>query len=144
MDNPVLVLVVSSEFKNRHGLRDLLNREGCNAICASTVGECEELLTRQNIGLVFCDRGLTDGTYRDVLAITRSLGRNVRLVVTSRLADWKEYLEALEDGAFDLIASPSQASDTVRVIRQAQREDQMTGTPVAAVKARSASAGGPA
>jgi DNA-binding NtrC family response regulator len=86
------------------------------------------VFANQEIDLVFCDRGLTDGTYRDVLAITRSRSRNVRLVVTSRLADWDEYLEALHDGAFDLIASPSQTADIVRVISQAQREDQKTGT----------------
>lgn len=143
-ESPVLALVVSSEFSNRRGLSDLLNQEGWNPICASTVGECEELLTGQNISLVFCDRGLTDGTYRDVLGITHSLNRNVRLVVTSRLADWDEYLEALDDGAFDLIASPSQTADIVRVIHQARREDQVTGRPEGAGKARACgSAGGP-
>lgn len=141
VDNAVRMLVVASESRDRHAVRDVLNQEGWHAMCASTAGECEELLTTQNIHLVFCERDLTDGTYRDVLAITRSLSRNVRLVVTSRLADWSEYLEALDDGAFDLIASPTQRLDIARVIRQAQREDQETGAPVAAGKAGPASAG---
>lgn len=132
VDNADLMLVVASESRDRHAMRDILNQEGWHAMCASTAGECEELLTNRNIHLVFCERDLTDGTYRDVLAITRSLSRNVRLVVTSRLADWNEFLQALDDGAFDLIASPSQRADIVRVIHQAQREDQKTGTPIAA------------
>jgi DNA-binding NtrC family response regulator len=135
MDKPILILVVSSEFKNRYALREILNREGWEAICASTVGECEKVLASQNTDLVFCDRGLTDGSYRDILTIARSVGRNARLVVTSRLADWDEYLKALKDGAFDLIASPCQKADVVRVINQAQREDRKIGTPVAAGKA---------
>lgn len=129
MDNHVPILVVSSDLKNRHALLDILNRSGWNAICASTVGECQETLSGGNFGLVFCERRLADGTYREVLSMTRSLsqGPHVRLVVTSRLADWDEYLEALHDGAFDLIASPSQTADIVRVINQVQREDQKTG-----------------
>jgi DNA-binding NtrC family response regulator len=143
MDRPISILVVSSEFKNRYALREILNREGCETICVSTVGECEEVLASQNADLVFSDRALTDGSYRDILAIARSVGRNARLVVTSRLADWDEYLEAIKDGAFDLIASPSQKADVVRVINQAQREDQKTGMPIAAGKALTASAGCP-
>jgi len=143
MDNPVQILVVSSEFTTCHALLDILKEEGWNAVCVSTVRKCVEVLTSQNIDLVFCDRRLANGTYRDVLAITHCLSRNIRLVVTSRLADWDEYLEALHDGAFDLITSPIQTADVVRVINQAQREGQWTCAPVAAGKASTASADGP-
>ena len=128
MDKPIPILVVSSEFENRCALSDLLDREGRRALCASTVSECKELLACQQIDLVFCERTLTDGTYRDILVVARSLIRNVPLVVTSRLADWDEYLEALNDGAFDLIASPSQPADVVRVLNQVHCEDRMADT----------------
>lgn len=136
MDRPTPILVVSSESKNRHALADILNREGWATVCASTLGECQEILSTRNIGLVLCDRRLTDGTYRDALFIARLLGQNVRLVVTSRLADWSEYLEALHDGAFDLIAFPGQTAEIIRVISQARREDQKTGMPFAVGKAQ--------
>jgi FixJ family two-component response regulator len=44
--------------------------------------------------------------------------------VTSRLADWDEYLEALRHGAVDLIPSPCKPSDVFSAIAQAQREDR--------------------
>lgn len=132
MNKPISILVVSSEIRNHNSLRDILDREGLKTICASAVGECQEVFASQNIDLVFCDRGLADGTYRDILAMTRSKSPHVRLVVTSRLADWEEYLEALDNGAFDLIASPSQAADIIRVINQAQREDEMRCAPALA------------
>lgn len=141
MDKPIPILVISSESKNSYALRATLDREGRGAICASTVSECQELLGCQEIGLVFCDRALTDGTYRDVLVMIRSLSRSVPLVVTSRLADWDEYLEALDDGAFDLIASPSQTADIIRVINQAQYEDQKKSVPASSGKPHSASVG---
>ena len=119
---------------------EILDREGWKTICATTASECEEVFNNHNIHVVFCERGLPDGTYRDLLAMMRSRGRSVCLVVTSRLADWDEYLEALNDGAFDLIASPSQTADVVRVLDQAHREDKMTGASVPADNVHMASA----
>jgi DNA-binding NtrC family response regulator len=140
MDSPAQILVVSSELEHRRMLTSILNREGWDTVCASKVADCDEVLARENVNLVFCDRRLADGTYRDIVAITRSLSRNVRIVVTSRLADWDEYLEALHHGAFDLIASPCQPTDVVWAILQAKREDQGRAGAMAPLKVRSASA----
>src|ERR1700732_2819088 len=103
------ILVVSSELENRRALNNILRNEGYDTICASRVSECKEALQTQNVSLVFCDRRFSDGNYRDV--------------VTSRLADWDEYLDALHHGAFDLIASPCQPTDVLWAIVQARRED---------------------
>jgi DNA-binding NtrC family response regulator len=131
VNKPIQILVVSSEFTNCDVLKDITNREGWKMSCALTVRECKEVFASQNIDFVFCDRVLTDGTYRDVLVIMRSLSLNISLTVTSRLADWDEYLLAVRDGAFDLIASPSRAADIVRVINQAHSENQQISTPTA-------------
>lgn len=128
MNKPISILVVSSEIRSRNSLKDILDREGWKTICASTVCECEDVFANQSVDLVFSDRGLADGTYRDILAMTRLRSPCVRLVVTSRLADWEEYFEALCNGAFDLITSPSQTADIVRVINQAQHEGEMAST----------------
>jgi DNA-binding NtrC family response regulator len=140
MDKTIPILVVSSESKNRFALMEILDREGWKTICTSTASECKAVFQNHNIHVVFCERGLSDGTYRDLLAMSRSQGRSVCLVVTSRLADWDEYLAALNDGAFDLIASPSQTADVVRVLNQAHREDKKTGASVPANNAHTASA----
>jgi DNA-binding NtrC family response regulator len=123
------ILVVSPELEHRRGLTDILNREGWDTICASKIGECQAALTKHDVSFVFCDRRLADGTYRDVLAIMRAVRKSVRVVVTSRLADWDEYLEALKDGAFDLIASPCRHADVVRAFAQAKHEDQNIARP---------------
>jgi FixJ family two-component response regulator len=60
--------------------------------------------------------------------------------VTSRLADWDEYLEALHHGAFDLIASPCQPTDVVWAIIQAKREDKDRAAFVNPEKAHAAAA----
>jgi DNA-binding NtrC family response regulator len=119
---PIQILVISSEWESRRALADILHRECWNSICASAVNECQEVLARRNVTLVFCDRRLPDGTYRDVLRIIRSLDTEVPLVVTSRLADWNEYFEVLQHGAFDLIASPCRPTDAIWVTLRAQHE----------------------
>jgi DNA-binding NtrC family response regulator len=141
MDTPTQILVASSELENRRALAGILTKEGYDTICVSRVSECQEALSAQNVTLVFCDRRLSDGTYRDVLGLARGSKQNVRVVVTSRLADWDEYLEALHHGAFDLIASPCQPTDVLWAIIQARREDHERSGFVSPSKARAASAG---
>jgi two-component system response regulator AtoC len=134
------ILIVSSELENRRALNEILRKEGHETICASRLRECQEALQTQNVSLIFCDRRLSDGNYRDVLSATRAARQPTRVIVTSRLADWDEYLDALHNGAFDLIASPCQPTDVLWAIAQARREDQLHAGFVTTTPARTASA----
>jgi DNA-binding NtrC family response regulator len=135
MHEPNQILVISSELRDQRALVDILHREYWDSICASTVNECQEVLARRDIRLVFCDRQLPDGTYRDVLRIIRSLNIDLPLVVTSRLAEWNEHFEVLQDGAIDLIASPCQPSDASWVTHGALAGRQKRATSIERVKA---------
>ena len=139
MENPTQILVASSELENRRALAEILKKEGYDTICVSRASECKEVLETRNVALVFCDRRLTDGSYRDVLAAARRSQDKVRVVVTSRLADWDEYLEALHHGALDLIASPGRPTDVLWAILQARREASDPASFLAAAKSSAAS-----
>jgi DNA-binding NtrC family response regulator len=65
---------------------------------------------------------LPDGNYRDFLTVLRSVKNKTRVVVTSRLADWDEYLEAMRLGAFDVIAAPCHSADVEWILVQAARD----------------------
>ena len=134
------ILIVASELENRRALNEILHKEGHETICASRVSECLEALQTQNVFLIFCDRRLSDGNYRDVVNATRTTRPHAKVVVTSRLADWDEYLDALHHGAFDLIASPCQPTDVLWAIVQARREDHERSGFITPAKARVASA----
>jgi DNA-binding NtrC family response regulator len=134
------IVVVSSDSGNCNALESILSRHGCNARFASNVAECAQLVSHHNVDLVLCDRILTGGTYGDVLAVTHSAKR-IHVVVTSRLADWNQYVEALHDGAFDLIASPCDVNDVVWMLKRAKcqlKENEPEMHP----KARHHSSGG--
>jgi DNA-binding NtrC family response regulator len=138
MENPTQILVASSELEDRRDLAEILEKEGYDTICVSRASECREVLETRKVALIFCDRRLTDGSYRDVVAAARLSQGKARVVVTSRLADWDEYLDALRQGAFDLIVSPCRPTDVLWTILQARREEHEPLTFVAAAKARSA------
>jgi len=134
------ILIVSSELEDRRKLNDMLHKEGYETVCASRVSECEDALKTQNISLIFCDRRLSDGNYRDIISALRASNQPAPVVVTSRLADWDEYLEALHHGAFDLISSPCQPTDVLWAIVQARREEHTSAGFVVTTKSRAASA----
>jgi DNA-binding NtrC family response regulator len=123
MDTSSVILVASPELESRRALTATLNQEGWDTVCASRVTECRDIVAAQSISLVLCDRCLADGTYRDLLAAVRSLNHKVRVIVMSRVADWDEYLEVLQHGGFELIASPCRPTDVMWAIIQARREE---------------------
>src|SRR5258708_1531027 len=90
MESTPQILIASSELENRRVLNEVLHKEGYETICTSRVSECQEALQTQNVSLIFCDRRLSDGSYRDVIAAIRASRHHARIVVTSRLADWDE------------------------------------------------------
>src|SRR5438270_3778470 len=87
------ILVVSSDLDHCRALTSILQKEGWSPLVASGLIESRDLIAQGNVGLVFCERRLADGTYHDLLAVTQIPERRVPVVVTSRLADWDEYLE---------------------------------------------------
>lgn len=124
MNIPWQILVVSSDLESRGNLMQTLTRQGLDPIGASNLAECKEALKAERIGLVFCDRTLADGSYRDLLNEVPTNAQKLRLVVTSRHPDWDEYLEAMRVGAFDVIASPCRPTDVEWMVIQAKRDER--------------------
>jgi two-component system, NtrC family, response regulator PilR len=125
MTVPWEVLVVSSDVEKRRELAAILRRENIDAIRAGTVRECRAILAKDGVGLIFCDKQLLDGTYRDLIAASRAMKSRARVVVTSHEAEWDEYLEAMRLGAFDVIASPCRPTDVEWMVIQARRDERI-------------------
>jgi DNA-binding response OmpR family regulator len=73
-------------------------------------------LRRQEIGVVVCERDLRPGTWVDMLERLRSLPEAPPLIVTSRFADEQLWAEALNLGAYDVLAKPFDQRELVRSI----------------------------
>ena len=123
MNDKPEILVIASDPETRTALSSILQTEGLKSVHASQLSEGRALLASQRVGMVFCERHLADGSYLDLLpAAQTNRAGNVPVVVTSRLADWDEYLEALRHGAVDLIASPCKKSDVTSALAQVRQE----------------------
>jgi DNA-binding NtrC family response regulator len=124
MTVPWEVMVISSDLENRQELVHILQRQDVDPLSASSIAESLSLLKNNLIGLVFCEVHLCDGSYRDLLSSLRSLKSKCRVVVTSRQADWGEFLEATRLGAFDVIAAPCRPTDVEWMVIQAKRDER--------------------
>jgi len=68
------------------------------------------LLAGRVAPVVFCERDLPDGTWKDLL----DFGRN--LIVVSRVADESFWTEVLNRGGHDVLASPLEERDILHAL----------------------------
>jgi DNA-binding NtrC family response regulator len=95
-----------------------------NVISCSALNQAREVLSRQEVLLVFCDQVLGDGSYRDLLLAGKARRGNLRVVVTVSTGEWDEYLEAMRLGAFDAVQCPLHPTDIELVVLRAARESR--------------------
>jgi DNA-binding NtrC family response regulator len=79
------------------------------------------LLQQHEIVVVVCEQDLQPGTWKDVLEKINGISKAPTLIVTSRLADWHLWAEALNLGAWDVLAKPFNLSEVIRSIQSASR-----------------------
>ena len=88
--------------------------------CA-TVQAAVTALCRARIPLVVTERDLAPGSWRDILENVLLLPDPPFLIVTSRLADEYLWAEALNLGAYNVLAKPFDASEVMHVLGSAWR-----------------------
>jgi DNA-binding NtrC family response regulator len=118
------IVVASRDMESRRSLATILTRLGLDPICISTVSECRVMLAKGNVGLVFCDRDLADGNYRDVLAASRSTRRQPSIVLTGRHGNSEENHEAISSGIFGVTTTPYHPTDVEWMVIQARRYER--------------------
>jgi DNA-binding response OmpR family regulator len=73
----------------------------------------------QGVGVVVCERDLFPGSWRDMLDGLQALPLPPLLIVTSHLADEHLWAEALNLGAYDVLAKPFEDQELTRVLHSA-------------------------
>jgi len=118
------IVVASPDMESRRSLATILTRLGLDPICISSVSECRVMLAKENVGLVFSDRDLADGNYRDILAASRSTRRQPSIVLTGQHGNSDEYHEAIGFGVFGVTATPYHPTDVEWMVIQARRYER--------------------
>jgi DNA-binding NtrC family response regulator len=70
---------------------------------------------REPISMVVCDRDRMADTWKDLLDRFAGLSRPPLLIVASRMADDRLWAEALNLGAYDVVAKPFDAAEVGRI-----------------------------
>lgn len=86
-------------------------------IHAASVKEAASKLETASFQTVLTEATLEDGTWLDLLQLSRSLGS--MLIVTHPWADVRFWAEAINMGAYDVLAQPFNRSEVRRVLGSA-------------------------
>jgi DNA-binding response OmpR family regulator len=106
-------------FSSLHSTPDRSRSFTVNS-CATLASGLAALRQRQ-FEVVVCERDLPPGSWKDVLEQVTILPDPPSLIVTSRVADARLWAEALNLGAFDVLAKPFDSAEAMRVVRAAWR-----------------------
>ena len=89
------------------------------------VGNCQEalgFLDEHHVPVVLAEPELPDGSWRELLNGMASLSAPPNLIVSSRLADARLWAEVLNLGGYDVLVTPFEAEEVLRVTLAAQHD----------------------
>jgi DNA-binding NtrC family response regulator len=115
------VLVVCSDPGRRSALVDLLAQFGLEPVVAADMNEVRAVFAQRPPHLVFCEEGLPEGGFREVLCLAKATGSEVAVVVCSLLGELDQYLEAMQLGAFDFIAPPYRRGEVEFIVNSVRQ-----------------------
>ena len=90
----------------------------------STAASTKEALAQGEIPIVISECDLSWGSWQTILQMISLVAEPPLLIVASRLADERLWAEALNLGAWDVLAKPFDADDVTRVVASAWRHRQ--------------------
>ncbi|HVP48779.1 MAG TPA: response regulator [Bryobacteraceae bacterium] len=125
----VSVLSISPVEDDHFALQDILNRLQVSldpsliftVNSRLTLAAALAALRERQFEVVVCERDLQPGSWKDVLDQVTILPDPPPLIVTSRLADERLWAEALNLGAYDVLAKPFDRTEATRVVGAAWR-----------------------
>lgn len=115
---PVALLISPAEAD--HGtLEKLFKQYRWNLHASRSLDSALAFLKENAVSIVITERDLAEGNWRDVLKLTEGLREPPLLIVISRLAENDLWAEALNLGAYDVLAKPLIPAEVVRVLTSA-------------------------
>jgi DNA-binding response OmpR family regulator len=111
------VLSVSPLDEDHSSLRDIIGDGTGGPLKARDLVGALALLQQHDIAVVLCERELLPGTYIDLLEHIIAKPNPPSLIVASRLADESLWAEALNLGAWDVLAKPFDPSEVLRSVK---------------------------
>ena len=86
---------------------------------AGTLQQARTQLQQEDYDVILTEAALPDGNWLDVLHLARETPREVEVIVTDPQADARFWSEALNLGAYDLLAQPFYQPEVCRILGNA-------------------------
>jgi len=112
----ITILSVGPAQDDHDVLERLLQRPKWLIHRVPTLSSAVALLQQVQIPVVICERDLQPGTWKDMLDHLKLLSQPPCLIVTSWLADDHLWSEALNLGAYDVLAKPFDRTEVSRIL----------------------------
>ncbi|MBZ5582149.1 MAG: hypothetical protein LAQ30_08070 [Acidobacteriia bacterium] len=127
IDAAITVLSISPSERDHVSLKGILKGSQClapkspgwNIEAKLTLEAAIPALRRSRIPIVLCECDLLPGAWRAVLAELASVSDPPALILTSRVADECMWSAALNLGVYDVLATPFDPKEVVRVLSSA-------------------------
>jgi DNA-binding response OmpR family regulator len=109
------VVAVSPSPAERVRLRKILSQKHWRLYEASDCREALLLLRDESVPVLLCERDLADGNWEDLLNATAGMPAPPNLIVFSRLADESLWAKVLNLGGFDVLLTPFEPEEVLRI-----------------------------
>lgn len=117
----VCVLAICPSKTDHTALAHIFGHTAWEFDSASNLTEATLKLTNSSASVLLCEERLPDGTWKDLLAHTRTMPSPPVVIVVSRRADDELWAEALKLNAYDVLAKPFQQREVINTIGLAWR-----------------------
>ena len=117
----VTVLSVSPTEEVHFSLQGIFNHSKWKLNKAHNLASALTFLRARQTPVVLCETDLLPGTWRDLLEQVTRVPNAPAVIVSSRLADDRLWAEALNLGAWDVLARPFVRSEVVQAVSAAWR-----------------------
>jgi two-component system response regulator PilR (NtrC family) len=119
MGRTIRVLLVYADDEPSQSLNVALQNLSVKTRRARSCEQARNLLerTKEPPDLVFTDTKLPDGTCMELLALGRQRREPLKIIVVARTVDRSLYMNALENGAFDIMLPPFAIDDLAFVLQ---------------------------
>jgi len=86
---------------------------------ADCLRRARQKLEQEPFGVILTEASFSDGGWQDVMNLVEQQRLACAVVVTDRLADARLWADALDQGAYDVLAQPFCCSEVQRVVSNA-------------------------
>ena len=110
------ILFITGHRQDAKTISEMLRALPLTVEHARTVKHARAKLCDKHFDVVLSESSLPDGTWLDILNLTRNLSSQPQLIVTEPQADARFWAEALNMGAYDLLAQPFYEPEVRRIL----------------------------